>query len=336
MVTKHVRAVSLAVIVALAAGCVEVVEGTEPPRATDPNDPNFQSDDPLFVSGLVMSDELFPVVGANVSLDPTLSTTTDDAGAFLIANIPQPATYTLTVNTTGYEPFEQQLDVTAPIEGLNVALKGIPGQSPYAATYLRTGFDACSISLVYSAGPVNPPGGCPFGARDTVMKVEVNDTWAAGVFELDWESSETMIFATSVGTEDTTHGRRLASCSVGTWGHDWCPALLFGHAPLKILARPNDTEYAAQFAIDGKETFPGGENFTSWIFSSYSGYGREELNQTFYNQCGAVNQQFNIPRTWGCPFGVGYSLGIRITYYHTIFYLQAPERLEEFSAMPDA
>ncbi len=69
--------------------------------------------------------------------------------------------------------------------------------------------------------------------------------------------------------------------------------------------------------------------------ASYSGYFRSEVNETAYPACVMVNNQFNVPEHWGCPFGIGYSTGLRFTMYHTTFYVDAPPRLETFTAIPD-
>lgn len=330
MLHRSSWAVSLVLVL---AGCVaSTSDGLPRPSA-------MGDADGVAVAGSVISDELFPVPNALVTLGSLAPTTTDEAGKFLVVGVPIQDDYTLTVNATGYEPFSMQLDVPGPVDALQIPLKGIPGQSPYTATYIHVGFDACSFSAVYSAGPA--PGACPFGDGDTAFKVEVGDLWKAGVHELGWQSSEDMIFASSVSTEDPNHGDHQAGCLTGTDSsgnpyHDWCPAMIWGQSPLRILVRPNDTEYAKAYAIDGKEVWPGGENYTSFIFSSYSGYAQQEINSTFYDGCVVINRQFSVPEKWGCPFGIGYSLGIKITYYHTTFYVQAPAgRLEDFTAMPD-
>lgn len=283
--------------------------------------------------GLVVSDELFPVAEAQVAVKDGPSTFTDAAGRFELTNL-HPGTQTLNVTAEGYEPATQEAEV--PLEGLaevQILLKGIPGKSPYFTTIIFEGFDACSISLVYSAGGYAPygPVPCPFGQRKAVLKTEVGPEWRAGVHEMVWKTSEEMIFASSVSTSKRPG---VASCTTSGSSHTWCPALIWGRSPQRIFARINDTAYAAKYAIDKKETWPEG-NYTSYIFESYSGYFRTEINGTFYPACVFINNQFNVPPHWGCPFGVGTSLGIRFQFYHTTFYQQAPLRLEAFTALPD-
>lgn len=322
----RVRGVAFGFLVAALAGCVgSTAEDFAVPEGAGDGDG-------AVVSGLVISEELFPVPDALVTLGELPPAYTDTGGRFEFFDVPVGGTYALAVNATGYEPYSQDLEVVGSLTDLQIPLKGLPGESPYATTTLFTGWDACGISLVYSAGTFPSGSSCPFGQPKKVLKVEVGPHWRAGVHELSWKTSESMIFASSVSTDERP---QPASCTTSGSSHTWCPALIWGKTPLRIFARPNDTEYAAKYAIDQKETWPGGENYTSYIFASYSGYGQQEINRTFYNQCVIINRQFNVPENWGCPFGVGYSTGFRIEFFHTTFYLAAPLRLEEFTAMPD-
>lgn len=298
-----------------------------------PSGPESVEETGAGLRGLVVSDELFPVAEAQVVVKDGPSTFTDAAGRFELTNL-HPGTQTLNVSAEGYEPATQEAEV--PLEGfaeVQILLKGIPGKSPYFTTIIFEGFDACSISLVYSAGGYAPfgPVPCPFGQRKAVLKTEMGPDWRAGVHEMVWKTSEEMIFASSVSTSKRPG---VASCTTSGSSHTWCPALTWGRSPIRIYARINDTAYAAKYAIDKKETWPEG-NYTSYIFESYSGYFRTEINSTFYPACVIINNQFNVPPHWGCPFGVGTSLGIRFQFYHTTFYQQAPLRLEAFTALPD-
>src|ERR1041384_285450 len=155
------------------------------------------------VRGVVMSEEIFPVPGAVVTLDNVSTVTTNATGDFEFLGVTPGTTVVLAINATGYEPVVTKADVPENgVDGLRVTLKGIPGQAPYAATYIKVGFDACSVSAVYSAGSTNSytGGNCPFGKGDTTWKQEVAKEWVAGVHEMDWKSIDDMIFASSVST----------------------------------------------------------------------------------------------------------------------------------------
>ncbi len=313
------------VLSGILAGCVQ----SSGQSVETPNDEGLER---VIVSGTVISDELFPVQNAEVRLLPAnQSTFTDAAGTFVFLDVAL-GSYTINVTALDYEGSSLAVDVQAPTEGLRISLKGIPGKTPYVSTIPFTGFEVCSFAAVYSAGPF-PFIPCPLGQGQTTFKVEVGPDWAANVMELDWETSDSMIFATAVSTQEDPN--RAPGCQTGV-GHDWCTAMLWGPAPLAIYSRPNDTEYAAKYAIDGKEVWPGGRNFTSWIFSNYNGNLQGEINGTFYDQCVTINRQFSVPEQWGCPFGIGVSVGIKIQYYHTTFYMQPPAgRLEDYTALPD-
>ena len=313
------------VLSGILAGCVQ----SSGQSVENPIDDGVET---VIVSGTVISEELFPVQNAEVRLLPVNeSTFTDAAGTFAFLDVAF-GSYTINVTALDYEGSSLAIDVQAPTEGLRVSLKGIPGKTPYVSTIPFTGFEVCSFAAVYSAGPF-PFVPCPLGEGQTTFSVEVGPDWAANVMELAWETSDSMIFATAVSTEDDSN--RAPGCQTGV-GHDWCTAMLWGPSPLAIHSRPNDTDYAAKYAIDGKEVWPGGRNFTSWVFSNYNGNLQPEINGTFYDQCVAINRQFSVPEQWGCPFGIGVSVGIKIQYYHTTFYMQAPSgRLEDYSALPD-
>ena len=283
-----------------------------------------------FVTGVVFSDELFPVAGAVVSIVDGPIATTNDVGEFELGGV-LAGDQTLNVTREGYEPLLREIEVRpGEVLELRLELKGIPGQSPYVLTIPYEGFSVCAFSIVYSAGPTDPVP-CPFGTRKGTMKVEVGADWRAGVHEMTWKTTEEMIFASSVATSERPG---LASCQTSGTTHSWCPAMIWGRNPQRIFARPLDPVYAKKYAIDGKEMWPEGGH-TSFIFTSYSGYLRTEVNATAYPACVQINRQFNVPEHWGCPFGIGYAIGIRFQFYHTTFYLEAPLKLEEFSALPD-
>ena len=282
------------------------------------------------ILGVVLSEELFPVVGGTVSVADGPSVQTNDAGRFELTDV-LAGLRTLNVSADGYESKTHEVEVVAGgVHEVRLSLKGLPGESPYMLTIPYEGYSICSFSAVYSAGW--PVAGCALGERKTLLKVEVAAGWAGGVHEMVWPSNEEMIFASHVRTVERPDAG--PGCQTSGSTHDWCPAMVWGKSPLRIVARPEDAAYAKKYAIDGKEMWPQG-NYTSHVFTSYSGYLRGEINGTAYPACVIVNRQFNVPEHWGCPFGVGVALGIRFQFYHTTFYLLAPLNLDAFSARPD-
>lgn len=317
------RTLSLPILASLAlAGCAsdEASTKAQPPEGLEAGAGG--------IDGQVVSEELFPVPSAEVSIGHS-NTTTDANGRFRLAGL-APGVQTLRVNATGYEPHVQQVEV--PLEGfleVTVPIKGVPGQAPYAIRLQRDGFNACSYTAFYTGSNTNGVVPCPFGQTTGSWRVEVGPDWRAGVHELAWRTSEQMTFlSTKVanGCRPAIPGGRPA---------DDCPAFIWGKPPLRVFARPEDKEYAKKFSLNGTQTWPEG-NYTSFLFGSYQGHLRDEVNATAYPVCAEVNRRNNIPEHWGCPLGVGYSTGIRYTFYHSTFYLQAPVKLEEFTALPDS
>lgn len=314
--------------VVLVSGCIadSAAEDEDIGRDGTPGSgPNTMEAGGSGIVGRVISDELFPVIGATIQLVDGPSTTTDDEGAFVLNGV-APGEQTLDVTATGYEPLLHEVDVLS--EGyaeVQLTMIGIPGQAPYVSTYIFEGFDACSFSAVYSAGPLMNP--CPFGESVGTYHVEVGPGWQAGVHEMIWQSAEEMIFSSLIGED--------ANCQTSGTSWDPCAALLSGRSPLRVFAQPLDFEYAAQHAINPTVVWPEG-NHTSTISSGYSGFARQEINNTANPVCLEINRQFSVPESWGCPFGVGVSLGTRFDMYHTTFYFQgSPGPLEEFTAAPD-
>lgn len=310
------RAIAIILFAALLGGCVGSPGGS--PLATS----EFSDDTGL--GGRVVSDEIFPVVGAAVSVEDGPATTTDDEGRFELVGL-APGQVTVRVEAAGYHSLNQEVEVTAgTIQDVTFVLEGIPGQAPYVSTLIFTGFIGCGWSIIFGAGwySFTP---CPFGANRDRFKVEVGPDWRAGIHEMTWKTSEEMLLASSL----------VPTCANrGAAGVDRCPAIVAGKSPLKIVARPEDAVYAKKYSIDGKAAWPTG-NYSSFLLTAYAGHYRTEINQTFYNQCRTVNGLVGSPPEWGCPFGVGVTTNLRSELYHTTFYRQEPPNLADYSAIPD-
>ena len=311
----------------LVAGCVAAGDNQEVvgpgPTADEPRWNGGSPGDPetAILAGVVTSDELFPVPGATILVNGQPAATSDESGSFEIAGF-EVGTYRVNVSAEGYEATEKEVEINGPgVLEQRFELRGIPGQSPYVATYIKVGFNACTHTAVYSSGN-NFGANCPFGPSNTSLKVEVLPPWRYGVYEMEWQAAEEMIFT-------STHTPR------GCLTSDPCYGMLVGHSPLRQWARPQDPATSAEFSIDGKKMYPEG-NHTHYISGGYSGFFRTEINETFNPVCLQVNRANNIPDRMGCPFGVGVSTGIRFTIYHSTFYYAEPLDVETWSARPDA
>ncbi len=287
------------------------------------NAPASFTDETGLLQGRVVSDEIFPVVGATVTTTEGLVAVTDGAGRFEVGSL-APGTVTFTVEATGYEPVEQSVEIlAASVTDVTVTLIGIPGEAPYVSTFIFTGFIGCGWAIIFGAGwhTFTP---CPAGANADRFKIEVGPDWGAGVHEMTWETPEEMLLASSM----------VETCANSAAGVDPCPALVSGKSPLKIIARPEDPEYAKKHSIDGTVMWPAG-NYTSYLLTAYRGHYRTEINSTLYPACAVVNTVVGSPPEWGCPFGLGATTGLRSTLFHTTFYRQEPPELEGYSAIPD-
>ncbi len=326
----QLRSSVLAFIIAfLLAGCIdsgtnqEVIgagssSGVPEPQwnGGSPGDP-----DTAVLSGVVTSDELFPVANALVMVNGQPAAITTEAGSFEIGGF-HVGTYTVNVSADGYESVEQKVEIMGPgVVEQRFELRGIPGQSPYVATYIKVGFNACTHTGVYSSGN-NFGANCPFGPSNTSLRVDVLGPWRYGVYEMEWQAAEEMIFT-------STHTSR------GCLTSDPCYGMLVGHSPLRQWARPQDPATSAEFSIDGKKMYPEGAH-THFISGGYSGFFRTEINETFNPACVQINRANNIPDRMGCPFGIGFSTGIRFTMFHSTFYYEEPIDGTTWTARPDA
>jgi hypothetical protein len=315
-------AASLLALVVLLAGC----NGS--PRAASAADAANAGRDTAVVRGTVLSEELFPVVHALVSIKDGPLATTDEAGRFELVDVPL-GTQTLNITAKGYQPKELKVSVTSGASAeTRVSLRGIPGESPYSLLFIHNGIVWCDMVALYTGGPYPDNFGvaCPFGKSDNQINVSVQANWVAGVYEMTWKSTEEMSM-TSTGN---------GNCFAGSATHkvDPCWAAISGKSPLRIPARPNDEAYAKLHSIDGKQTFPEGAH-RSILVGGYNGYLHTEINGTLYPVCAAFNKQVGLGESLGCPLGIGYALGLRFTLYHATFYLAAPVNLNTYSSVPD-
>lgn len=306
-------AVLTPLLFATLAGCAG---GGASPQSSDDLDAEG-----AILRGVVLDTELRPIPNALIKaggFDPAL---TGEDGRFELAGLP-PGDIRVTVYALGYHSASRSATL---IHGdavfLQFTIERLPIEEPYLELLIYRGYDICSASVLYSAGYIAP---CLLGARSAVFWVEVRDAWAYGVFEMEWHSAESMLFA-------STHRPNVCNTGEPCWGIE------VGRSPIRMDAKPDDLEIAKRHALqdDKAKLYPVGA-FTMVLDSVYAGFGREELNQTAGAQCASLNPSLGLARRFGCPLGVGYSLGVSFHYYHTIFYVQVPSQPELYSGRPDA
>lgn len=312
--------VALALVLAALAGCTGDAEG--PARALGGVDPGRWG---TVLRGTVTNEELAPVADAKVRAGDAETTTADD-GSFEVLGLPV-GTHVVTVETAGYHTQEQTVPL---VEGrpalVDFMLVRAPSTSPYLEVFTFVGFEVCSLVLgVFVYGPPTIP--CT-ERPNTFFPVNMSAHWKYVVTEMDWKTQDTMWMILTPPD---------ASCNTGSG--TWCWNRLGTH-PIRIEGGPNDTANAARYALDGESPLPEGE-FILEVGSTYGGMLRNEVNGTFGETCntaiitglGPLGQKWN--RNLGCGLGYGYSPGIRIEYYASVFHFAAPDDPAAYSGLPD-
>jgi hypothetical protein len=149
----HKRALlATATMLAVAlAGCSE--EGGSPKPTDDPF--STITTGPVaegkgLIRGLVIDEAINPIVGATVKVaGHATSTTTSDAGAFLINDL-DPGTYFLTVTKPGYGGVQQSAAVVAGVDKpdiVKVLLQRVPGTEPFVVALSFVGYIGCAVKV---------------------------------------------------------------------------------------------------------------------------------------------------------------------------------------------
>lgn len=268
--------------------------------------------------GRVLDGELKPIPGAMVQVDELPVVSTDQAGAFEVRGLAG-GEHRVIAQALGFTSIGRKVSLA---EGesteIQLILEALPVEEPYVELLIHKGYDVCSISVLYSAGYIQP---CYLGTRTAVFKVNMKESWRYGVFEMVWKTSESMVFV-------STHQPNTCNTGNPCWG------ILVGRSPIRMEAAPESEYIAKTYALDQKKQYPSGK-FTMYLDTVYAGYLREEINGTAFPVCSIINQQFNVNPRLGCPFGIGYSLGISFTYYHSTFHYEAPADPRKYSGIPD-
>jgi hypothetical protein len=302
------------------AGCVDG-EGLEGPRGETSDTGGFT------LRGTVLSEELFPVEGAVVSVGDVANATTGADGSFEVLGL-EAGEYRVLAQAIGF--ISQARTVTigdGAVAEVQFLLAIAPIQMPYRELLLFEGYEVCSLTLgVFVFAPPQIP--CT-EERTSQYVVQLNESWRYLVVEMDWETTDSMWL---IMVPEENEG-----CNTGA--PHWCWNQI-GTAPIRIEGGPNDTAHARQYALDGESVLPEGSLGVE-IDTTYGGRFRDEVNGTFGDQCnlvistalGAVGQQWNP--NLGCGLGYGYSTGVRFTYYVSIFHWEPPASPEAYTAIPD-
>jgi hypothetical protein len=277
------------------------------------------------IEGLVITEELVPIVGATVVADEAPPAITDVGGRFRISGLPIGVTLRVQVLALGYESVARNVQIPgeeAAVE-LQFMLPKLPTQTPYTELVITSGFEVCTVTTGVFVRAINP---CPIGTPSPADKNVAAESWRYLVVETDWDTQDAFWLYVSP----------YSGCHTG----DPCWGQAIGNAPLRVEGAPNDTALAKKYALDGERTFPEGE-FEFFVSPAYAGMFREDVNNTAGPQCvlliltllGPLGQKWNP--NLGCGLGYGVSTGIKYTNYVSIFHWERPSDPATYSGMPD-
>lgn len=179
----------LVALALLLAGCAGA-----PPPSRAPSTPPV-SEDSGAVEGLVLSNDLEPIRGAQVAIqgldrEPVRS---DDQGHFLLGDL-EPKNHVIFVNALGYQALARPVEVLAgEITEIRFSLAPVASLAPSSALDLKRGFIACG-SGAGAEGAGFTQVGC--GANDPNQRFLFNYTLGPGIagvlFEMAWKPTQTL------------------------------------------------------------------------------------------------------------------------------------------------
>ncbi len=191
------------------AGCAQSGDGTASSSSPDSFRNVQTAPDTGIIKGVVVSESITPIPGANVQLaGQKLNKTTDKDGAFVFTDL-KAGTYFLKVTKAGH--LAQQTSTTV-VEGetdvktLKVILPVDRASLPFAQLYKWDGFLECGVGLPLPDNPVSHGGVNPCavdGANShNTQAVEVSVPLTMAQLELRWDGSQALGNSLSIGILD--------------------------------------------------------------------------------------------------------------------------------------
>ncbi len=187
----------------LLAGCAQSNDGTSSDTSTPDSFKDIQTaPDTGVIKGIVVSESITPIAGANVQLTgQKLNKTTDKDGAFVFTDL-KAGTYFLKVSKLGF--FTQQTSTTV-VEGetdvktLKVILPVDRTSTPFAQLYKWDGFLECGFGVGVAGGVgVNPCAVDSANSHNT-QEVEVIQPISFIQIEMVWEGTQQLGSILNVG-----------------------------------------------------------------------------------------------------------------------------------------
>ncbi len=313
----------------LSSGCVQASGEplvTQSPEPIAP--PTVEVTDALgAVEGSVVDNSVFPLEGANVSIEPASSSGTPLAtqvtgpdGGFAFSLL-EPGAYRVMSTHPNYGGGSALAYVNAgEATRVNVILADVAGDVPYFLLFLETGFMPCAFSVVAWADSCAAP--VAFGEQVNRFTYNISAGHSYIVVETDWQPrSVTMdhdFWARNQTPEEEEPDDYVA---VGRG---------FGQPILRVDFWPEKPYIRALDAATGTPVlFPATDHdFQFRVDTWYDGQYQPEINSA-----GSAACPYN-PLLGYCT-GVGLQLEHRFQQYTTVFMNGAPEGVEEYSAVPD-
>lgn len=320
-----VRSVLGILLVGLFAGCVGS-EGGEPAGGPSVAAGPAQFDDATGgINGLVTDEELAPLAGATVGLleIPDARAATDADGRFSLSAL-SPGTYTLAVQSLGYETVAQKVEVrVGEATEVQVALPVLPVVTPYPETIIFNGIIRNGVGLVRTATCSN----CNVNDnnKETVARFpggHLPEDYAGVMIESTWRSSDFIGIDLLDRTAGTMYWRIRAE------------------PPIHFLVEKCGNYVGApwygrhQMVCDEDNLTKNKVHVENWYIGGFQDE-THTLDPVCQQPVGAGGITVVPGYQAGC-YGLGYVAELRFTNYLTIFHVELPGDAGSLSFMPDA
>jgi hypothetical protein len=330
---------SLLVVSMVLGGCVESEAGPASNEGAQNNVPEAVGPATFdettgAIEGVVTDDQLQPIPGAQVGAigRPDMVAMSDVAGKFVFSNV-EPGTYSIGASALGFDAAAKGVVVNAGEAAMvSIVLNPLPVATPYHDLFLFSGMIECGVALVrttLSAGC--DPSSAGSNTQELYGSGEEDpwwpETWNVTVVEAEWDSQANPDWL-AFDYNDRAIGYygvyvRYRGTSPVHFIVERCGDYRetdFGRAPV-----PCDDDAVNSSAMH-VETFYNGKM-----------QGETHAADSLCTQNITAPGYGNVLPGYqaGC-YGVGPAVQVRWTNYVTVFHLERPADLEQYSARPDA
>ncbi len=309
------RQVLLAVMVVVGlvlAGCA----GSGQTESIGPEEDEGFGQGTASIVGLVMTNELTPIAGAQVQIDELDLLVTDEAGWFEAHGLAA-GSHRVVVGALGYVSAAQQVSVGEDeSREVRFTLDSVPVAEPFVEVSHDRGYSACDYMLVVLTGRVPPP--CDTGQEPNNEFVKpVDESWRFHVTEAVWESTSAF--------EETM--RLFAADDGGCQSENPCYGLVYGEEYARLEGEPGKTELVEHYDpwMDHRgPPYPENESFEMHVNVQWIGLLVDNLNSVPTDPC----QTIFVTVTGagykpGCV-GVGVSVGVAFDVWTSVFHWEGP------------